>query len=145
MPSKEVYCLEKTHFVWKLYKRGSEMFDFPPDKIIYCFMEDQPKVEDIRSTLSHFETYKGLPRCEEIKEWSVKSPQTVIILDDMILLVAAEIDALHIFQIMVPHSNLTAFLLSQNLYPRDVYAKSILPSCQCVNLFMNVRDNRHIW
>lgn len=48
-------------------------------------MEDQPKVEDIRSTLSHFETYKGLPRCEEIKEWSVKSPQTVIILDDMIL------------------------------------------------------------
>lgn len=109
-------------------------------------MEDhKPKVEDIRSTLSHFETYKGLPRCEEIKEWSVKSPQTVIILDDMILLVAAEIDALHIFQIMVPHSNLTAFLLSQNLYPRDLYAKSILPSCQCVNLFMNVRDNRHIW
>lgn len=50
----------KTHFVWKLYKRGSEMFDVPPDKILYCFMEDQPKVKDMRSTLSHFETYKGL-------------------------------------------------------------------------------------
>lgn len=95
------------------------MFDFPPDKIIYCLMEDQPKV-----ALSHFETYKGLPRCEEIKEWSVKSPQTVIILDDMILLVAAEIDALHIFQIMVPHSNLTAFLLSQNIYPREFMLKA---------------------
>lgn len=100
------------------------MFYFPPDKIIYCFVEDQPKVEDMRSTLSHFEFYKGLPRSEEIKEWSVKSLQTVIILDDMIHVVAAKIDALHLFQIMVSHSKLTAFLLSQNLYPWEFMLKA---------------------
>lgn len=73
LPSKEVYCLEKTHFVWKLYKRGSEMFDFPP----ITFQTD-------------------------------------------------------------------SFSIVSKSIPPGVYAKSILPSCQCVNLFMNVRDNRHI-
>lgn len=87
---------------------------------MYCFIEDQPIVEDMKSTLSHFETYKGLPRSEEFKEWSVKSTQTVIILDDMIHLVAINIDALHLFQIKVSHSKLTAFLLSQNLYPGNL-------------------------
>ena len=53
-------------------------------------------------------------------------------------------DALHLFQTMVSHSNLTAFLLSQNLYPPGVYAKSILLNCQHVILFKNVRDNRQI-
>lgn len=54
----------------------------------------------------------------------MKSPQTVIIIDDMIQLVASKIDALHIFQIMASHSKLTAFLLSQNLYPREFMLKA---------------------
>lgn len=45
---------------------------------------------------------------------------------------------------MVSHLQLTVFLLSQNLYPPGVYAKSILLNCQVVILFKNVRDNRQI-
>lgn len=57
------------------------------------------------------------------------SPHTVVILDDMIHLATKSPDALHFFQTMVPHGNVTAFLLSQNLYPPGVYAKSILLNC----------------
>lgn len=120
------------------------MFDVPPSKIIYCYMEDQPIVDEMKSTLSDFDTYRGLPSREEIKEWSEDSPHTVIILDDMIHLVTKSTDALHLFQTMVSHSKLTAFLLSQNLYPPRIYAKSILLNCQNVILFKNVRDNRQI-
>lgn len=28
------------------------MFDVPPSKIIYCYMEDQPIVDEMKSTLS---------------------------------------------------------------------------------------------
>lgn len=134
----------KTHFVWNLLKSGSEMFDVAPSKIIYCYMEEQPIVDDMKSSLSDFDTYKGLPSREEIKEWSEDSPHTVIILDDMIHLVTKSSDALYLFQTMVSHSKVTAFLLSQNLYPPGVYAKSILLNCQHVILFKNVRDNRQI-
>lgn len=134
----------KTHFVWKFLECGNEMFDVPPSKIIYCYMEDQPIVDEMKSTLSDFDTYRGLPSREEIKEWSEDSLHTVIILDDMIHLVTKSTDALHLFQTMVSHSKLTAFLLSQNLYPPGIYAKSILLNCQNVILFKNVRDNRQI-
>lgn len=136
----------KTHFVWKLLKQGDEMFDVPPSKIIYYYMEDQPIVDEMKSTLDNFDTYRGLPSREEIKEWSEDYPNPVIILHDMIHLVTTckSADALHLFQTMVSHSKLTVFLLSKNLYPPGIYATSILLNCQNVVLFKNVRDNRQI-
>ena len=62
----------------------------------------------------------------------------------MIHLVTKSPDALHLFQTLVSHLNLTVFLLSQNLYPVGVYAKQILLQCQYVILFKNARDNRQI-
>lgn len=134
----------KTHFVWNLLKHGRELFDVPPKKIVYCYLEDQPIVDDMQSSLPDFSTYRGLPSREELREWSMNSPHTVVVLDDMIHLVTKSADALHLFQTMVSHANVTAFLLSQNLYPPGVYAKSILLNCQHVVLFKNVRDNRQI-
>lgn len=134
----------KTHFVWNLLKHGRELFDVPPKKIVYCYLEDQGVVEDMESTLPNFSTYRGLPSREELREWSTDSPHTVVVLDDMIHLVTKSADALHLFQTMVSHPNVTAFLLSQNLYPPGIYAKSILLNCQHVVLFKNVRDNRQI-
>lgn len=53
------------------------MFDVPPSKIIYCYMEDQPIVDEMKSTLSDFDTYRGLPSREEIKE-GLKIPRTLL-------------------------------------------------------------------
>lgn len=134
----------KTHWVWNLLKGASESFEVPPCKIVYCYLEDQPVVNDMQATLPEFTTYRGLPTREEIREWALDSTHTVMILDDMIHLVTKSPDALHLFQTIVSHANITAFLLSQNLYPPGVYAKSILLNCQHVVLFKNVRDNRQI-
>lgn len=133
----------KTHWVWNLLK-SPESFEVPPSKIVYCYLEDQPVVENMQATLPDFTTYRGLPSREEVRDWCVDSPHTVVILDDMIHLATKSPDALHLFQTMVSHGNVTAFLLSQNLYPPEVYAKSILLNCQHVVLFKNVRDNRQI-
>lgn len=133
----------KTHWVWNLLK-SPEMFEVRPSKIVYCYLEDQSVVDDMQASLSHFVTHRGLPTREEIREWCRDSPHTVVILDDMIHLATKSPDALHLFQTMVSHGNVTAFLLSQNLYPPGVYAKSILLNCQHVVLFKNARDNRQI-
>lgn len=133
----------KTHWVWNLLK-SPESFEVPPSKIVYCYLEDQPVVENMQATLPGFTTYRGLPSREEVRDWCVDSPHTVVILDDIIHLATKSPDALHLFQTMVSHGNVTAFLLSQNLYPPGVYAKSILLNCQHVVLFKNVRDNRQI-
>lgn len=134
----------KTHWVWNLLKGASVSFEVPPNKIVYCYLEDQPVVTDMQASLSEFTTYRGLPTREEIREWAPDSTLTVMILDDMIHLVTNSPDALHLFQTMVSHANITAFLLLQNLYHPGVYAKSILLNCQHVVLFKNVRDNRQI-
>lgn len=132
----------KTQWVWNLLKGASESFEVTPNKIVY--LEDQPVVNDMQATLPEFTTYRGLPTREEIREWALDSTHTVMILDDMIHLVTKSPDALHLFQTMVSHANITTFLLSQNLYPPGVYAKGILLNCQHVVLFKNVRDNRQI-
>jgi hypothetical protein len=41
----------------------------------------------------------------------------VVVLDDMVHLATKSPDALHLFQTMASHGHVTAFLLSQNLYP----------------------------
>jgi hypothetical protein len=46
----------KTHWVWNLLK-CPEMFEVPPSKIVYCYLEDQPVVDDMQATLSHFATH----------------------------------------------------------------------------------------
>lgn len=94
------------------------MFDAPPpprSKIIYCYLEDQPTVDDMKSTLSYFDTYRGLPNRGETKEWSGDFRHTVIILDDMIHLVTKSDDALHLFQTVVSQFKLTAFCVSKSL------------------------------
>ena len=49
----------KTHVVWNILKHGSVMFDKEPSKIVYCYLEDQPIVDEMESTLSHFSTHRG--------------------------------------------------------------------------------------
>ena len=107
----------KTHLVWN----GDEMFDVRPTKIIYCYLEDQPVVDDMQRTLPDFTTYRALPTRGELRDWCEKSPHTVVVLDDIIHLVTEISDALHLFQTMVSHSNLTAFLLSLNLNPPPLF------------------------
>ena len=111
----------KTHLVWNLLKNGDEMFDVPLAKIIYCYLKEQPVVDNMQRTLPDFTTYRGLPTRGELRDWCEESPHTVVVLDDMIHLVTKSPDALHLFQTMVSHSNLTAFLLSQN--PGSVFQK----------------------
>ena len=93
---------------------GDEMFDVRPTKIIYCYLEDQPVVDDMQKTLPDCTTYRGLPTRGELRDWCEESPHTVVVLDDKIHLVTKSSDALHLFQTMVSHSNLTYFLLSLN-------------------------------
>ena len=93
----------KTHLVWNLLKNGEEMFDVPPAKIIYCYLKEQPVVDDMQRILPDFTTYQGLPTRGEFRDWCVESPHTVVVLDDMIHLVTKSPDALHLFQTMVSH------------------------------------------
>ena len=107
----------KTHFVWNFLRNAALLLDKEPSKIVYCYMEYQPIMDKMESTLEHFSIHEGLPTREEVKEWSEGSPNTVVILDDMIHLVTKSQEALHLFQTLVSHLNLTVFLLSQSLYP----------------------------
>lgn len=63
--------------------------------------------------------YRGLPTRGELRDWCEESPQTVVVLDDMIHLVTKSPDALHLFQTMVSHSNLTAFCCLRIYTPRE--------------------------
>lgn len=134
----------KTHLAWNILKNGSDMFEKEPSKIVYCYLEDQSIMKDMERSLPNFTTHQGLPSKEDIKEYAEGTEHLLLVLDDMVHLVTKSADALHLFQTMISHLQITVFLLSQNLYPPGVFAKSILLNCQALVLFKNVRDNRQI-
>lgn len=61
----------------------------------------------MQSNLPDCSTYRGLPSREELREWNMDSPHTVVVLDDMIHLVTKSADALHLFETMVSHANVS--------------------------------------
>lgn len=59
----------KTHLVWKILQNASILFDVAPTKIVYCYLEEQPIVDEMESTLKNFTKFRGYPSKENIREW----------------------------------------------------------------------------
>ena len=128
----------KTTFVKKLLEHP-ELFEPPPQKILYCYGAWQPLFEDMKSTFKDIEFHGGLPDSELITNF-VDGNHNIVVLDDLMSDIVKDEDIQQLFTRGSHHMNLTILYLTQNAFCQGKCARTISLNCAYLVLFKNPRD-----
>ena len=120
----------KTRFVFRLIEHASRMIDPPPSKIVYCYGEYQQLFSEYR----HVEFNHGRPSLDDFD-----GKQTVLlVLDDLMNEVDQTVASL--FTKGSHHRNVSVVFLTQNLFSKNKFARTISLNAHYMILFKNPRD-----
>ena len=126
----------KTYFVYQLLKIADI---FKPDlpKIIYCYAEWQTLYEKMMIEINNITFMKGLPDIIDLEN-------VVIVLDDLMSDVIENQSLLNLFTVGSHHKKISTIFLTQNIYEKGKYARTISLNCHYMVLFKNLRDQSQV-
>ena len=134
----------KTYWINRLLE--NDMFTQPVASILYCYgvyqdfyyqMRDNPS---IRAPL-HF--HKGLPLQEDIDNL-YNGEFHIIVLDDLMEKIVKSIEMQELFTKYCHHRNMTAIMVSQNVFQKGPNARTISLNTHIHVLFANKRDEAQV-
>ena len=122
----------KSEWVLRLIGHANEMIEPLPSRIWYCYGEFQPTFNNYRQI--HF--HEGLPDLSDAVFDGSES--TLLILDDLM----SETNQLvaNVFTKISHHRNISVVYLTQNLFDKNKYARTISLNAHYLVLFKNPRD-----
>jgi len=127
----------KTCFVKKLIENSHRLFNTPPEKTWWCFMEEQP----CYSHLEHKVTFcKGTPDLNLIRQ-NEPQPQ-LLILDDMMQELKHNDGLVQLFTRGCHHWNISVIHIVQNIFYEGLRTSRI--NAQYLVLFKNPSDQLQV-
>jgi len=122
----------KSAWVLRLIDNAREMIEPPPARIYYCYGELQPAFTNHPQVQFH----EGLPELSD-EVFDGRQP-TLMIIDDLM----SETNQLvaDIFSKMSHHRNISILYLTQNVFDKNRYARTISLNAHYLVLFKNPRD-----
>jgi len=122
----------KSAWVLRLIDNAREMIDPPPARIYYCYGEFQPMFNNYPQV--HF--HEGLPELSD-EVFDGREP-TLLVVDDLM----TETNQLvaNLFTKISHHRNISVLHLTQNLFDKNKYARTISLNAHYLVLFKNPRD-----
>lgn len=124
----------KTHFVAKLLRESNQMIQPSPQEIYYCYTQYQPLFDSMRGV--HF--HQGMIDIETIDS----SKRNLLILDDLMQEVDENVEKM--FTRDSHHRNLSVIFLTQNLYQKNRFMRTMSLNASYIVLFRNPRDINQI-
>ena len=71
----------KSTIVSNILRYRHELFDTPPNHVVYCYLEDPG---DLFSGIDNFHPFKGVPAESDVESWvDDYSPQLCVVFDDL--------------------------------------------------------------
>ena len=122
----------KSAWVLRLVDNAVEMIEPSPNRICYCYGEYQPIFNNYPQVTFH----EGLPELGD-EVFDGRQP-TLMIVDDLM----AETNQLvaNIFTKISHHRNISVLYLTENVFDKNKYARTISLNAHYLVLFKNVRD-----
>lgn len=127
----------KTEFTKRLIKHKEAMFSPPPDRVIWCYSQNQESYRDIDEGVEFFE---GLYDVDNLDS----SKNTLIIFDDLAVSEESQKYMADIFTIKSHHKNMTACFLTQNIMPPSRYGRTISINSGYFILMKSPRDRLQV-
>lgn len=131
----------KTHFVQKLLENVKGMFcGEPVSQIMYCYGIYQPLFGEMKERIPNFSLHEGLPSREDIDNFTVSGCHTLLVLDDMMDKVSVSSEMRDIFTMGCHHRKLSVIFITQNIFQKAKFARTIALNTHYMVLFRNLRD-----
>ena len=122
----------KSTFVLRLIRNASTMIEPPPQDINYCYSEYQSKF--MEPGLESVDFHEGLPEISRLDG----SRRTLLVIDD--LMDEADESVSKIFTKISHHRDVSILFLTQNLFHKNKYMRTMSLNTHYMVLFKNPRD-----
>jgi hypothetical protein len=128
----------KSTLLLNILKFNKKLIYPPPNKIMYCHSTNSISSNDVLNIKPTIEFHRGLPDITQLTE------DTLIILDDLMSEVENNQHLVNIFTRESHHSNISIFFITQNLFSKGKYSRTIALNCQYLIIMNNPRDKSQI-
>lgn len=128
----------KSTFVKKLVQFRKSLFKPTVSKVLYCYGVWDSAYDELMMD-DDVEMMEGLPDAEKIGAMN-DGNFNLLILDDLLGRVVDDINMQELFCVHARHFNITTVFVTQNLYQKGKYSRTISLQIQTFILFKNRRD-----
>ena len=129
----------KTTLVKELIRYKNELFDRPPQHIIYCYGSEWQRVFDELKTYG-VQFIKGLPKQNIATLFPKHKRPGLLILDDLMNNVKDSDDIVQLFTKGTHHCDVCAIYIAQNPFPGGKHGRTMSINTHYNILFKNPRD-----
>lgn len=130
----------KTTLIKSILEENQFLFEKAPKKIYYCYAKWQPKYDLIQKTCINIQFIEGLIDIQQIDP----KVDNLLILDDLMYLCEKDESILNLFTTDSHQKNISVFLITQNLFSKGKYARTISLNSHYLILLNNPRDRLQI-
>jgi hypothetical protein len=130
----------KTVLLQQILEHKNKLIDKIPEKIVYCYKSWQPAYDQINLATEDIEFVQGFYNVELFD----KSKNNMIIIDDLMNECENSSEIKQLFAVDSHHSNISVFLISQNIFPKGKCARDISLNSNYLIIFNSPRDMNQI-
>ena len=130
----------KTWLIKKILSYNSSLFDNSPQNILYCYSTWQKSFESFGDIMPKIQFIKSIPDIDEIDISLVN----LIILDDLMKECEEDPSIQKLFTIDSHHKNISVFFITQNIFSRGKFTRTLNLNSHYLILFNNPRDKLQI-
>lgn len=135
----------KTHFVKNVLENCKDVMQRVPDNIVWIYTSCQPMYDELQQNNKKIKSIEGLPDSFDDPDLFPPHHSHLVILDDVLLQAAEHPEVARIFTQYRHHKNMSMMLLTQNLFYKGKYSRTISLNTNYLVLFNNPRDKLQIF
>ncbi|CAF1015597.1 unnamed protein product [Brachionus calyciflorus] len=130
----------RTWLIKKILTFNNSIFDQPPQNILYCYSTWQTNFENFGEIYPKIKFKQGLPDIDEINP----SLNNLVILDDLMKECEEDQSIQKLFTIDSHHKNISVFFITQNIFSKGKFTRTLNLNSHYLILFNNPRDKLQI-
>ena len=134
----------KTAWVRSLLQQASETIYSPPERIVWCYSQQQPVYTELLVAMPHIEFIKGIPTALEQDSYFDVNKRNLIVFDDQMIDASKDKRIVNLFTRGSHHRSLSVIYIVQNLFHQGKGSRSISLNSYYLVLFKNLRDKLQI-
>lgn len=131
----------KSTLLASILKHNNTLITPSPTRIIYCYSRWSEGFNQLKTISPTIEFIQGLPDTDTLRV----EDNNLIVLDDLMSEAEKNRSILELFTTDSHHANISVFLISQNLFSRGKFSRTISLNCQYLIVFNNPRDKAQIY
>lgn len=130
----------KTWLLKQILTYNSSLFDKIPQNIVYCYSTWQKNFETLGEIIPKVKFNKGIPDLDEIDSSQIN----ILLLDDLMKECEDDPSIQKLFTIDSHHKNISVFFITQNIFSRGKFTRTLNLNSHYIVLFNNPRDKLQI-